>query len=191
MTGATIRPNTSAERNRAAAKVWSVYARVQPELNNAHGLPEVAEKAQSVVPIVSTNGRPIGVIVSGPPAVPDEFLELLSRMAGQMFERAGKLEHATNMVQHVARFIKQATVAQNQCVSIELRATPCICIRTCILMCMACALHAYRCVSIEFQPRGEVTTTEDPRAISRTPALSRLCNASFVFSAGWRGDPKI
>lgn len=69
--------------------VWSVIQTGNPLLNNPHGHSE-AQGLLSVVPLYASNRSRLGVIVSGPPAVPDELLERFARTAGQYFERSGR-----------------------------------------------------------------------------------------------------
>ena len=77
--------------------VWSVMKSGDPELNNAHGLKRVGETACSVAPIKATNGHTFGALVSGPPAVPDELLEMICKQAGPLLERVWKNEQVLCM----------------------------------------------------------------------------------------------
>ena len=61
-------------------------------LSNPYNHPEVAASAVSVVPLKSQSHHRFGVLVSGPPAMPDQLLEMFASTAGQVFEQIGKLE---------------------------------------------------------------------------------------------------
>ena len=82
--------------------ILDVVATGNPVLSNPHGH---ATSGVSIVPLFSSTRQIFGAVVSGPVAVPDEFLELLCRTAGQLFEREGKLEMAYRMIENVENFV--------------------------------------------------------------------------------------
>ena len=72
--------------------VWRGMHGGEAELANPHGLERTSKNGRSVCPLKSTAGKTFGCIVSGPPAVPDELLENLTRQAGPLLEHVWKTE---------------------------------------------------------------------------------------------------
>ena len=64
-----------------ASDVWEVLSSGNPKLTNPHNL---SSDGISVVPLRGANRHRFGAIISGPPALPDEFLESFANVAGQM-----------------------------------------------------------------------------------------------------------
>ena len=52
--------------------------------------------------------------MSGPPSVPDELLDLVTRSAGPLLERVWKQEKAHEAVANVIAFLKQASLDNHQ-----------------------------------------------------------------------------
>ena len=100
--------------------VWAVLDNGNPLLSNPYDHPEVASGAVSIVPLISSSGHRFGVVVSGPPALPDEFLGTFARTAGQMFERSGKLEIVYRICDNVQVFIEKQCLAVNKLVYVRL-----------------------------------------------------------------------
>ena len=91
--------------------IWEVITTGSPKLTNLHGL---SEGTISIVPLFSSTRCIFGAVVSGPGAVPDQFLETMTRTAGQMFERIGKFEIVERMIKNVEAFIlKQCSADHN------------------------------------------------------------------------------
>jgi hypothetical protein len=114
--GANLRENTT---NETAKLVWDVMRTGEPHLSNPHGLERTSEGMRSVVPLKSTSGKAFGALVNGPPAMPDELLELISRMAGPLLERVWKTEKILEAVGNVVEFIRSACLDSHQLVYVK------------------------------------------------------------------------
>jgi hypothetical protein len=99
--------------------VWSVIETGHPMLCNPYNHPEVATSAISIAPLTSTSGHRFGAIVSGAPALPDEFLGSFAATAGQMFERIGKLEFVWRLVGLVQTFVEKQCLSVNKLVYVD------------------------------------------------------------------------
>ena len=115
-TGQTIRAKYTAK---ADQDVWQVCVTGETMLCNPHNLPEVARAARSVVPLKASDGRTMGAVVSGPPALPDECVELFARMSGQIFERAWRLELVADLIGITKRFIESACTTDRKLVYVR------------------------------------------------------------------------
>ena len=118
--GANMREIRENKESGAAPAVWNVLRTGQADLNNAHGIDRDKGK-RSVVPLKSTSGVAFGCVVSGPPPVPDELLEMLCRQAGPLLERVWKVERAQLAVRNVIAFIKRYTLELNQLVNADFK----------------------------------------------------------------------
>jgi len=114
-TGQTLRRSA---KNKPAIvdSVWQVLEKGNPLMSNPHNHPEVAAGAISICPLLSMRRHRFGVVVSGAPALPDEYFESFCRTAGQMFERIGKLEIIWRLVENVQQFIEKTCLASHQLV---------------------------------------------------------------------------
>lgn len=101
------------------AAVWDVIESGNPRLANPFNHPEVAASAVSIVPLTSITGHRFGVIVSGPPALPDELLASFASTAGQMFERIGKLELIWSIIGLVQTFVEKQCQSMNKLVYVR------------------------------------------------------------------------
>ena len=72
-----------------------------------------------MAPLKAINGVAFATLVSGPPSVPDELLEMLCNQAGPLLERVWKEEKACEAVEQVMRFIKQSSVSHHQLVYVK------------------------------------------------------------------------
>ena len=90
-------------------------------LRNPHGLQKASSAGRSVCPLKSAAGVAFATLVSGPPCVPDELLEMMSRQAGPLLERVWKEEKACEAVGNVLEFIKQSTLLSHQLVYTSFR----------------------------------------------------------------------
>ena len=90
-TGQTLR-RSAKNKSQTVESVWQVLEQGNAVLSNPHNHPEEATNAVSICPLLSMHRHRFGVVVSGAPALPDEYFECFCRTAGQMFERIGKLE---------------------------------------------------------------------------------------------------
>ena len=110
--GANMRELRNNASSACAGKVWNVLRTGEPNLNNAHGIDRDKEN-QSLAPLKTTAGKTFGVVVTGPPPVPDEFLEMMCRQAGPLLEQVWKLERARIAIRNVVQFIKRYTIEQH------------------------------------------------------------------------------
>ena len=118
-TGQTLRVN---DQSPAGRDVRVVISGGEPSiLHNAHGLQKDSSASRSVCPLKSTAGVAFATLVSGPPCVPDEFLEMMSRQAGPLLERVWKEEKACELIGNVLEFIKQSTMLSHQLVYTSFR----------------------------------------------------------------------
>ena len=99
--------------------VWTVLETGSAVLSNPYDHPEEAASAFSAVPLFSTSKHRFGVIVSGPPAMPDEYLEKFATTAGQMFERSGKLEIVGRIISNVQTFIEEQCISAHKLVYVR------------------------------------------------------------------------
>ena len=88
--------------------VWRVMNSGEASLENPHGLERDAKSGCSVCPLKTTVGNTFGVVVSGPPALPDPLLDSLCRQAGPLIECTWKREKAYHAVLMVSEFIQKA-----------------------------------------------------------------------------------
>jgi len=116
--GQNIRDNTTFAAGKSA---WAVMKTGEPELNNPHGLERDAATGRSMVPLRSIAGNTFGVLISGPPALPDELLELMGRQAGPLMERAWKAEKAREAVLSTIAFVKHITLEMRQLVYVDFK----------------------------------------------------------------------
>lgn len=89
-----------------AQAVLNVVQTGHPVLSNPHGVTSGLD-AVSIVPLYDSQRSIIGAVVSGPSAVPDEFVERFSRLSAQMFERIGRLEVVWRTIKYIESFIQQ------------------------------------------------------------------------------------
>lgn len=111
-TGQSI-ANRSKRNDALVTAIWDVVNKGEPSLNNPHGI--AGPGIVSIMPLFSQERTRIGAVVSGGPnsaPVPDEFLQQLCSMAGQIFERTGKLEAVYRMIQNVELFITKQCAAE-------------------------------------------------------------------------------
>lgn len=112
-----LRDNTSSAVMR---KVWKVLRTGEPDLNNAHGIDRDKGNV-SLAPLKSTTGQTYGVVVTGPPPVPDELLEMMCRQAGPLLEQVWKLERAQEAIRNAVTFVKRYTIEQHVLVYAEFK----------------------------------------------------------------------
>lgn len=110
--GQNLRPNATDAASQDAFKVMNDEE--QFILTNAHGLERDSKAGRSVVPLKSISGMPFACLVNGPPAVPDELLDSMARLAGPLLERVWKHEKACEAAYNVISFMKQATMDNHQ-----------------------------------------------------------------------------
>lgn len=96
------------------AELYKVMTSGQAVMSNAHGLERDSKAGRSICPLKSTRGVTFACLVSGPPSVPDELLDLVSRSAGPLLERVWKQEKAHEAVANVIAFLKQASLDNHQ-----------------------------------------------------------------------------
>ena len=65
----------------ASAPIWRVVQSGEEELGNAHGLKRDSIVARSVAPLKTMHGVAFAALVCGPPAVPDELMQMAARSA--------------------------------------------------------------------------------------------------------------
>jgi len=111
--GTTLRVRDGVETPDEVAGPVAVFVTGEAELSNPHGLKKDSEKGTSIAPLKSMSGDTFAVLVSGPPAVPDEFLESLARHAGPLLERVWKKEQVHCMVGNVMEFIKSFALSMS------------------------------------------------------------------------------
>jgi len=116
--GATMKELKDNSSAIVSAMVWRVLKTGVPELNNAHGIARDRGE-RSVCPLKSTKGNTFGVLVTGPPPVPDELVEMMCRQAGPLLERVWKLERVRLAIRNVVSFIKRYTLENSQLVFAE------------------------------------------------------------------------
>ena len=109
--GQNLRDKGNDER---LAELFKVMQTGQAVLSNAHGLERDSKAGRSICPLKSTRGVTFACLVSGPPSVPDELLDLVSRSAGPLLERVWKQEKAYEVVANVISFLKQASLDNHQ-----------------------------------------------------------------------------
>jgi len=114
-TGQTLR-RSAKNKSQTVESVWQVLEQGNAVLSNPHNHPEEATNAVSICPLLSMNRHRFGVVVSGAPALPDEYFECFCRTAGQMFERIGKLEIIWRIMENVQQFIEKTCLASHQLV---------------------------------------------------------------------------
>ena len=114
--GANIRDRTESHLGQ---RIWKVMRSGNADLKNPHGLERTKKAYSSIMPLKSTSGKIFAVLVSGPPCVPDELIDLLCRQAGPLLERIWKREKALEAVMNVQSFIKTATLDNQQLVYIQ------------------------------------------------------------------------
>lgn len=123
-TGETIDPHkakrgiqSQASGHTALDDIWMVMRnpRHLPMLVNPYGLPEAMTK-RSVVPLLSTNKKCFGAVVSGPPAMPDGLLEPTAITAGWLMERSWRTERALQAIDSVSSFVKSSSRYANKLV---------------------------------------------------------------------------
>ena len=100
--------------------VWDVLKSGEPVLNNPHGIERDAGK-QSIVPLNATSGRTFGVVVTGPPPVPDDLVEMMCKQAGPLLERIWKQERVMKAIENVKGFIKRYTLEKRQLVYMDFK----------------------------------------------------------------------
>lgn len=100
-------------------RIWDVIEHGNPHLSNPYDHKDDAASAVSIVPLVATSGHRFGAIVSGPPALPDEYLASFAALAGQMFERIGKLEFVWRIVSLVQTFVEKQCLVVNKLVYVS------------------------------------------------------------------------
>jgi Ca2+-binding EF-hand superfamily protein len=115
-TGQVLRQK-SKKSSDIAKLVLDVVNSGNPLLSNPHGNAE--GDVVSIVPLFSSTRGRFGAIVSGPTAVPDEFVETFARTAGQMFERIGKLEVVWRVITCIEQFILKQCAADHRLVFIK------------------------------------------------------------------------
>ena len=116
--GANLRENSQVE---TAQLAWQVIKSGEYILHNPHGLDKDAADAVAVVPLLTIGGNAFGVIVQGPPALPDEFLSVISRQAGPLLERVWKHEKMLQAVQNTVSFIKDVSLDMHQLVYVSFK----------------------------------------------------------------------
>ena len=117
-TGKTLKRQAKS-RTALEERIWNVIEGGNPQLCNPYDHTEDAASGISIVPLVSTSGHRFGCIVSGPPALPDEFLASFAALAGQMFERIGKLEFVWRIVSLVQNFVEKQCLVSNKLVFVS------------------------------------------------------------------------
>ena len=122
-TGETLR-KTSKTVKPVSEAIWTVVETGISVLDNPYNHPEVAKEAVSVVPLSSAGRKNdfrhrFGAIVSGPPALPDEYLHTFAETAGQMFERIGKLEIVWRFCRNVQTFIEKQCLGAHKLVVVK------------------------------------------------------------------------
>lgn len=110
--GAAAAPHIADTPTALASECWSVLLSGDAILRNGHGISGAG--ARSVVPLKDGKGSTYGVIVSGPPAVPDQLLVSMAKHAGWLIERAWKLERAYQMMHVVERFVRGAAALMDR-----------------------------------------------------------------------------
>ena len=108
--GSTLRIRPGTETKHAIAGAWAVMNTGEGEFHNPHGLKRDSEHAISIAPLKSVSGKTFAVLTSGPPAVPDELLETITRHAGPLLERVWKTEQAGIAIQNVIQFVKRFAI---------------------------------------------------------------------------------
>jgi len=117
VTGEVFRHNAHSP---VAIDAWTVIHTGEPILNNPHGLSDAHDK-RSVVPLYEgeQSGRCFGVIVSGPPPVPDSFLVSLAKLAGPLLERVYKMQQINAMIQIGSEWIRKIAHADHHKVDVH------------------------------------------------------------------------
>ena len=115
--GATLREGRTT--GEAAEMAFEVMKTGEPDLNNPHGLDEVSKVARSIAPLKSTAGETFGLIVSGPSAVPDEYLEAIAKQAGPLLERVWKTDKAHVAIRSVVDFVKTVALDAHKLVYVD------------------------------------------------------------------------
>ncbi|KAL1524260.1 hypothetical protein AB1Y20_019163 [Prymnesium parvum] len=85
----------SASKNALSMEFFQVLREGKPMLRSPHGTNPLA---RSLVPLNDREGRCFGVLMSGAPALPDEFVEAMGRTAGPMLERVWKWSKVNAMM---------------------------------------------------------------------------------------------
>ena len=102
-----------------AIDAWTVIdTPLHPVLRNAHGLAEARGK-HSVVPLLEagTHGRCFGVIISGGTEcmpVPDEFLLLMAKAAGPLYERVHKMQQINAVITMATSWMQKVSMSEHQ-----------------------------------------------------------------------------
>lgn len=117
--GSTLRVKEGAQVPPAVAAAYVCMKTGEAELNNPHGLERISKVAMSAAPLKSMNGTTYAVIVSGPPAMPDELLETLARHAGPLMERVWKKEMAFRAIMNAVEFIKSFAISAHELVYVN------------------------------------------------------------------------
>lgn len=115
--GEIYRPNA---HNPVALDAWSVIHTGEAILNNPHGISDAHDR-RSVVPLFESeqHRRCFGVIVTGPPPVPDAFLVALGKMAGPLLERVYKMQQINAMIQISTEWIRKIAHADHHKVDVH------------------------------------------------------------------------
>jgi len=119
--GKKLRIRQGAEVPEAVAAAYVVMQTGEGEYNNPHGLERVSKKVLSCAPLKAMNGRTFACVVSGPPAVPDEFLESMTRFAGPLMERVWRQEQARTAVRNAEEFVKSFMISARKLVYVSFK----------------------------------------------------------------------
>jgi hypothetical protein len=90
--------------NALCKEAFQVLQSGEAILRSPHGT-EV--EARSLVPLKERCGRCFGVLVTGAPALPDEFVQAMAKMAGPMIERVWKWAKVNAMMRIATAWVKR------------------------------------------------------------------------------------
>uniref|UniRef100_A0A7S2MUS6 EF-hand domain-containing protein n=2 Tax=Haptolina brevifila TaxID=156173 RepID=A0A7S2MUS6_9EUKA len=103
----------------ATRRMWKVVRSGVEECGNMHGLKRDSEATRSVAPLKTILGESFGLLVSGPPAVPDVLMQMAARTAGPLLERVWKKEQVSWAVLNTVEWLKNASANASQLVIIK------------------------------------------------------------------------
>ena len=99
--GATWKPNSP---NKLSVEAFHVLKSGQDILRSPHG---TDENAISLAPLKERSGRTFAVLVSGAPAVPDDFLHAMAVTAGPLLERIYKWQKVNALMRVAITWIRK------------------------------------------------------------------------------------
>jgi len=94
----------AASKNSLSQEAFKVLNNSTPILRSPHG---TDPQARTLVPLRERGGRCFGVLVSGAPALPDEFVEAMAKTAGPMLERVWKWAKVNAMMRVACTWVRK------------------------------------------------------------------------------------